>query len=236
MDASGRLSAARNALVQAEAAVGLARQSLPVHEEEFQAGGGRWEIPTCLSGVFPSGLRYGMTIGIHGSRLASMLTAGIASDQGAWVACLGMPDMSWGLASILGMNLQHTVWVPQCSSSFLPQAISVAIDGFDVVLVGQGLLEQGDRRVLSRRALSRETLLLGEGWDTRVGTRGTLVDLEGLDQGEGHISSLALRLAGMSSSEVSGESALIEITDTGWKGTKETVSGKTHRHLEVVSL
>ena len=229
MDTAERLSAARSVLMQAEMAVGLnVGRSLRTEDPEW-ADCECWDTPEPLSEIFPSGLRQGMTIGLQGSRLASLLLAGVASSQGAWVACLGIPDMSWAIASILGMNLDRTVCVPRCPHSMLPQAISAAIDGFDVVLVGRGVLELRDMRVLARRALSRRVLLLGEGWDTRLGVDGSLVNIEGTERGAGHISSLTLRLRESSGSG----SACVAITRHGWKAAETFHSA---RGLQSVSL
>ncbi|MGO1592298.1 MAG: hypothetical protein ACTHW1_03600 [Ancrocorticia sp.] len=231
MDTAGKLSAARSVLMQAETAVGLnVSRSLDRHDSEWDHLA-RWDVPAPLQEVFPAGLAQGITIGVHGSRLTSMLLAGVASSQGAWVACLGIPDMSWGMAGILGMNLEHTVCVPDCPGPMLTQAISAAIDGFDVVLVGPSILERRDTRVLARRALSRRTLLLGEGWHARSHADGTLVDIGGAGRGGGHISSLTLRL----STDSSDTSSLIEITGQGWQAA-ETIDRGLHAvsRLEVV--
>lgn len=214
MPLDGRLAIARQALMQAEVAVGLNAVSFHQEEEPAWAGLDGWDVPAGLESVFPSGLRHGMTLGVHGSRAASLLTAGIASSQGAWVACLGMPDMNWGLAGLLGLDIEHTVFVRECPPSMLSQAVSAAIDGFDVVLVGQSLLDQRDKRLLSRRALSRKILLIGEGWDERESVEAQIDHMSGIHRGSGHISSLALSLRRRGA--VNQSPALVEITGSGW--------------------
>ena len=78
MDTAERLSAARSVLMQAETAVGLnVGRSLRTEDPEW-ADCECWDTPEPLSEIFPSGLRQGMTIGLQGSRLASLLLAGVA--------------------------------------------------------------------------------------------------------------------------------------------------------------
>ncbi len=152
-----------------------------------------WAVPSSLAGVLPHGLVRGMTVGIRGSRLASLLVAGLASSQGAWVACIGIPDMSWGMALLLEMDFERVILVPEYKNRVLPQVISTAIDGFDVVLVGQQVfLDPREKRLLARRALSRKILLIGEGWESREQVHGHLVGVDGLCGGSGHVNTLNL--------------------------------------------
>ena len=172
-----------------------------------------WAVPASLTGVLPHGLRRGMTVGVRGSRIASLLLAGLASSQGAWVACIGMPDMSWGMALLLGMDFDRVILVPEYKDRVLPQAISTAIDGFDVVVVGQRVfLDSRERRLLSRRALSRKVLLIAEGWESREQVRGQLVGVEGPRGGSGHIGALDLDM-----SRPGGRPCRLAITQRGWQ-------------------
>lgn len=171
-----------------------------------------WSVPSFLTTVLPRGLLHGMTLGVRGSRLSSLLMAGLASSQGAWVACIGIPDMSWGMAALLGMNFERVILVPDHKSRVLPQVISTAIDGFDVVLVGQQvLLDPREKRLLSRRALSRKILLIAEGWEGREQVHGRLAGVEGLRNGSGHILSLNLDVF-----RPGGKPCRIAITQQGW--------------------
>lgn len=182
-----------------------------------------WPVPSLLAAVLPHGLMRGMTLGVHGSRLASLLVAGLASSQGAWVACIGIPDMSWGMALLLGMNFERVVLVPEHTSRVLPQAISTAIDGFDVVLVGQRVfLDPREKRLLTRRALSRKILLIGEGWESREQVRGRLVGVDGLHDGSGHITSLNMDMV-----RPGGKPCRIAITQQGW-GAGEAIRAVPH--------
>lgn len=209
-----RLAVARAALMQAEESVGLAAaRGIPQgHEEVWADAAGTWDIPPSLDGVFPHGLARGMTIGVSGSRLATLLVAGMVSAQGAWVACLGVPDMGWGAACILGMNIEHTVHVPGRQNPITSRVISTAIEGFDAVMVGHDVrLDARERRLLTRKALSHGTLLIAEGWHVRERVTGAFLGVDGVQRGRGHISDIRMELA------CPGNRPLqIKIHSTGW--------------------
>ncbi|MFT0848629.1 hypothetical protein VR010_12895 [Actinomycetaceae bacterium L2_0104] len=205
-----------------ENAVNAGGRPLAVQDSAFQPAAWStqmgWSVPASLTGVLPHGLRRGMTLSVRGSRLASLLLAGLASSQGAWVACIGIPDMSWGMALLLGMDFDRVILVPEYRDRVLPQAISTAIDGFDVVVVGQRVfLDSREKRLLSRRALSRKVLLIAEGWESREQVQGQLAGVEGPRGGSGHINALNLDM-----SRPGGRPCRVAVTQRGWQ-TREVV-------------
>lgn len=229
-----RLAMARQILMQAETAVGLERTrplsytSAPRGGEENPqvgaSGGGLgasevwsdqmgWPVPKGLRMAFPEGLRRGSTMGVRGSRLAGLLMVGLASSQGAWVACIGIPNMGWGMARLFGVDFDRFIFIPECADSLLAQAISTAIDGFDVVLVGrQVILGSREKRLLARRALSRQVLLIGEGWESREQIQGELIAVEGISAGNGHIRELLLDVY-----RPGGKPSRVAIDARGWR-------------------
>ncbi|MFT3942711.1 MAG: hypothetical protein QM705_02645 [Ancrocorticia sp.] len=230
---SDRLAMARQILMQAETAVGLERSFsggrgsdvMPTEEplgRAREAWGGSWgemrsdqtgwSVPEGLRAAFPYGLRRGSTVGVDGSRLLGLLILGLVSAQGAWVACVGVPDMGWGTARLLGVNFERLVFVPRCMDPLLAQAVSTAIDGFDVVLVGsQVVLGSREKRLLARRALSRKVLLIGEGWEVREQVHGQLIAAEGASAGSGHIRELLLDVF-----RPGGKPVRVSINARGW--------------------
>lgn len=239
-----RLTAARQVLMQAETAVGLGRTSplsyvsassgqeknplvgssegVPGESEEWADQMG-WPVPHGLHSLFPYGLRRGSTVGVRGSRLAGLLMVGLASSQGAWVACIGIPNMGWGMARLFGVDFERFIFIPGCTDPLLAQAISTAIDGFDVVLVGrQVILGSHEKRLLARRALSRQVLLIGEGWESREQVQGQLIAVEGVSAGNGHIRELLLDVC-----RPGGKPSRVAITSQGWR---------VHKKLQLVPV
>ncbi len=231
-----RLAMARQILMQAETAVGLERtrplsytsaprdgeENPPVDMRGNMLGELRdeawsdqmgWPVPEGLRVAFPQGLRRGSTMGVRGSRLAGLLMVGLASSQGAWVACIGIPNMGWGMARLFGVDFDRFIFIPECADSLLAQAISTAIDGFDVVLVGrQVILGSREKRLLARRALSRQVLLIGEGWENREQIQGELIAVEGMSAGNGHIRELLLDVY-----RPGGKPSRVAIDARGWR-------------------
>ena len=215
LSAAERLEAARRALVLAESAAGVS--SVAVLPGRASHGGaapreapsgrawsgaasdaarwreasGGWAVPECLAEILPRGLEPGMSVGFSGSVLMGLLLAGIASGSGAWSIFLGMPGMGWDAAGSLGVDASRTVCVPKVGDAARTQALTAAVDGFDVVVVGSSIrLDARERRLLSKRAAVRGSLLLGEGWDCRDRVRGEVVAVEGVNRGVGHVRAL----------------------------------------------
>lgn len=208
--AATKLDAARAVLAAAEESVGLVAAHPRGKEWEVAVGG--WHVPEELGALFPRGVAPGQTFATFGSRLAAVLLASILSSQGAWMACIGIPDMGWGAAAGLGVDLSHTVTVPLVGEVNASRVLTAAIDGFQVVMVGRGVrLDHGARRVLARRALTRGTLLIGEEWAAREKLAARFIGAEGMNAGKGHLRALRVELRG------GGVALRILLTDQGWQ-------------------
>ena len=261
LSAAERLEAARRALVLAENAAGVSSVAvLPGRASHGEAvlgaaprealsgrawsgaasdaarwreASGGWAVPECLAEILPRGLEPGMSVGFSGSVLMGLLLAGIASGSGAWSVFLGMPGMGWDAAGSLGVDASRTVCVPKVGDAARTQALTAAVDGFDVVVVGSSIrLDARERRLLSKRAAVRGSLLLGEGWDCRDRVRGEVVAVEGVDRGVGHVRALLVEAT-------SGRRRVrLRIGACGWAqasdGEKNEAAGRAQGGLSLV--
>lgn len=185
------LGAATGGAAPREAPSGRAWSGAASDAARWREASGGWAVPECLAEILPRGLEPGMSVGFSGSVLMGLLLAGIASGSGAWSVFLGMPGMGWDAAESLGVDASRTVCVPKVGDAARTQALTAAVDGFDVVVVGSSIrLDARERRLLSKRAAVRGSLLLGEGWDCRDRVRGEVVAVEGVDRGVGHVRAL----------------------------------------------
>lgn len=185
------LGAATGGAAPREAPSGRAWSGAASDAAHWREASGGWAVPECLAEILPRGLEPGMSVGFSGSVLMGLLLAGIASGSGAWSVFLGMPGMGWDAAGSLGVDASRTVCVPKVGDAARTQALTAAVDGFDVVVVGSSIrLDARERRLLSKRAAVRGSLLLGEGWDCRDRVRGEVVAVEGVDRGVGHVRAL----------------------------------------------
>lgn len=185
------LGAATGGAAPREAPSGRAWSGAASDAARWREASGGWAVPECLAEILPRGLEPGMSVGFSGSVLMGLLLAGIASGSGAWSVFLGMPGMGWDAARSLGVDASRTVCVPKAGDAARTQALTAAVDGFDVVVVGSSIrLDARERRLLSKRAAVRGSLLLGEGWDCRDRVRGEVVAVEGVDRGVGHVRAL----------------------------------------------
>lgn len=185
------LGAATGGAAPREAPSGRAWSGAASDAARWREASGGWAVPECLAEILPRGLEPGMSVGFSGSVLMGFLLAGIASGSGAWSVFLGMPGMGWDAAESLGVDASRTVCVPKVGDAARTQALTAAVDGFDVVVVGSSIrLDARERRLLSKRAAVRGSLLLGEGWDCRDRVRGEVVAVEGVDRGVGHVRAL----------------------------------------------
>lgn len=185
------LGAATGGAAPREAPSGRAWSGAASDAARWREASGGWAVPECLAEILPRGLEPGMSVGFSGSVLIGLLLAGIASGSGAWSVFLGMPGMGWDAAGSLGVDASRTVCVPKVGDAARTQALTAAVDGFDVVVVGSSIrLDARERRLLSKRAAVRGSLLLGEGWDCRDRVRGEVVAVEGVDRGVGHVRAL----------------------------------------------
>ena len=190
------LGAATGGAAPREAPSGRAWSGAASDAARWREASGGWAVPECLAEILPRGLEPGMSVGFSGSVLMGLLLAGIASGSGAWSVFLGMPGMGWDAAESLGVDASRTVCVPKVGDAARTQALTAAVDGFDVAVIGSSIrLDARERRLLSKRAAVRGCLLLGEGWDCRDRVSGEVVAVEGVDRGVGHVRALLVEAA-----------------------------------------
>lgn len=178
-----RLMQARRALAQAEQKAGL-RHADGVHTSAY-------DVPDFLRSVLPNGLLRGTPIAMSGSVAGVALLTGIAAAQQAWVAFLGVPDVGWSMLEKSGIERERFAYVRGLSLHG-PQVVNAAIDGFDVVVVGSGVLDRREQRVIERRVRTRECLFisLGPWWAPGVHVSCDFRGVRGISGGIGHIRTL----------------------------------------------
>ena len=190
------LGEATGGAVPCGAFAGGARAGAASNAARWREASGGWAVPECLAEILPRGLERGMSVGFSGSILIGLLLAGIASGSGAWSVFLGMAGVGWEAAESLGVEASRTVCVPRVGGAARTQALTAAVDGFDVAVIGSSIrLDARERRLLSKRAAVRGCLLLGEGWDCRDRVSGEVVAVEGVDRGVGHVRALLVEAA-----------------------------------------
>lgn len=169
-----RLHAAQHALVRAEAATGV-RTSAPTGARTgtrprpaasllgpAAAGDERFlPVPDALVPLVPSGgLRRGSVTQVAGSVTLLLDVAAAACRDGAWCAVVGMPDLGLAAAGETGLPLERMAFVPRPGPD-TSAVLSAAVDGFDVVVVGDAPhLVDRDRRQISSRVRHRAAVLL----------------------------------------------------------------------------
>ncbi|VEI12361.1 hypothetical protein [Trueperella bialowiezensis] len=160
-----KLAIARTVLAQAEQRAGLhvLRSETPQAQLNGEVAASDYHVPQYLQAALPHGIPRRGVVSIRGSNFFALVLAGIASKQNAWVVFLGAPDVGWACAEHLGLQVHRIAHVPNVASQGA-QVVSAAIDGFDVVVIGNVVLDARERRVLHRRALSKGTLLIAMNW------------------------------------------------------------------------
>ena len=158
--------------------------------------------------VSGAGLRRGSTVGVGAvpgvtgaTSLALALAAG-ASQNGSWVAAVGLGSLGLVAAAELGVALERLVLVAdpgrdrgEGERTGWPSVVAALVDGFDVVLVGAeagARLRAADARRLVARVRERGTVLVGVGAEL-PGERSPLrltvaaASWSGLGEGWGHL-------------------------------------------------
>jgi hypothetical protein len=183
-----RLQVAKHALARAEAATGMRAvmsQFRPLSESTSASRhqlveptppavavsratvGDRFlPVPDALAPLIPfGGLRRGSVTRVEGSASLLLGIAAAACREGAWCAVLGLPDLGLAAAAEIGLPLDRMALVPESGASTLA-VLAAAVDGFDVIVVGNlPHLVDRDRRTLSSRLRHREAVLLStEPW------------------------------------------------------------------------
>ena len=113
-------------------------------------------------------LQRGSVVGCEGSAAASLALALAAgpSQEGAWVAVAGFPDVGVAAATELGVVPARLVMVAEPVDGFSDatwaDVLAAMIDGFDVLLLGPGTLRirTGTARRLVARAQARGVVII----------------------------------------------------------------------------
>ena len=150
-----------------------------------------------LTTLLPHGLVRGAAVAVDGdggvTSLALALAAG-ASQEGSWVAAVGVPWLGLGAAAECGIVLDRLAVVSAPERSEWATVVAALVDAIDVVLVcPPQRVAMGDARRLAARARERGAVLLvvGATSSLTVDVRCTVSDAQwsGVEHGAGHLKS-----------------------------------------------
>ena len=150
-----------------------------------------------LATLLPQGLVRGTTVVVDGesgvTSLALALAAG-ASQEGSWVAAVGVPWLGLGAAAECGVALDRLAVVASPERSEWATVVAALIDAIDVVLVSPPpRVAMGDARRLAARARERGAVLLvvRAASSLTVDVRCTVSESQwsGVEHGAGHLQS-----------------------------------------------
>ncbi|MFC5370180.1 hypothetical protein [Arcanobacterium bovis] len=190
-----RLNVARRVLAQAQLRTGMrVVESWPVSENNelfAQTARKAFTVPDSLRNVFPYGIPKAEVINVRGSGAAAALIAGIASQQGAWVALLGASDVGWDFLLKSGVETERFVYVPAVES-LTSHVLFAAIDGFDVVLLEGMRFRAREEMLITKRARLKNTLVVSDSWNGDLFRFHCAVQgIGGISRGRGHIREVA---------------------------------------------
>ena len=143
-----------------------------------------------LAPLLPEGaLRRGASLVVTGSTSLVLALVARASQEGSWVAMVGLPAVGLLAAQQAGVVLDRLALVPRPGPD-APTVLAALLDGVDVVVIGDdAALGDADRRRLTARARERGTVLLST--TTWPGAHVVLtaepVEWTGLGAGHGHL-------------------------------------------------
>lgn len=198
-----KLEIARAALRSAEEKYGLKSQIVRVGSQLRLARPGEvqvedtWDVPASITSLFPTGFPRRGSVEVSG-RTFLLLLASLLSAQGAWLAIVGMEDISWEFAKLLGMDVARTVRVDtHGNTGGLFSSVASAIDGFDVVLLSEGVrVDRREWERLRQRSLAKNALLIRESPENGAYITSRLSHIEGMHEGSGRLRSFTLELFG----------------------------------------
>lgn len=112
--------------------------------------------------VLPQGLvRGGVTV-VHGSTFTALSTLVKASEDGAWIAVVGAPELNYAAVHDVGISLERVVAIPDADGREA-QVIAALLDGVDIVFVGGRCgLTDGEKRTLLARARERGAVIVSQ--------------------------------------------------------------------------
>ncbi len=144
-------------------------------------------------------LSQGALVGVSGSTALLLAMVGACATGGKWVAVVGMPTLGMVAAMEYGIDLSRLVLIPT-PGAHSAGAIAALIDGFDVVVVGEGApLAAGQRRSLLGRARNQRTTLFTPLWpEVPIRLEAETVSWGGVGKGRGYLRErcIAVRRAG----------------------------------------
>ncbi len=150
-----------------------------------------------LTTLLPQGLVRGTTVVVDGesgvTSLALALAAG-ASQEGSWVAAVGVPWLGLGAAAECGVALDRLAVIAGPERSEWATVVAALIDAIDIVLVSPPpRVAMGDARRLAARARERGAVLLvvRAASSLTVDVRCTVTESQwsGVEHGAGHLQS-----------------------------------------------
>ncbi|MFY9262043.1 MAG: hypothetical protein GX483_07305 [Actinomycetaceae bacterium] len=216
-----RLAIARQTLVEAEQRAGLRLVRAQVSAAKNLDAGAvfhgevtddNYSVPPALTPIFPHGIPRALPLIMHGSVVAAILLAGIAVQQGAWVAIIGVRNIGWSVLQASGISAERCVYIPEASRQ-AAQVIAAAIEGFDVVIVGEVELDRRAQRVIERRVRNRNTVFIfnGRWFGPGEHLECALHSVSGISQGGGHIRQINYAL------HTRAGEAIVQLGQDGWK-------------------
>ncbi|WP_298460097.1 hypothetical protein [uncultured Cellulomonas sp.] len=143
-----------------------------------------------LAPLLPGGaLRRGASLVVTGSTSLVLALVARASQEGSWVAVVGLPAVGLLAAQQAGVVLDRLALVPRPGPD-APTVLAALLDGVDLVVVGDdAVLTDAERRRLTARARERGTVLLSTAtWPgAHVVLTAEPVEWTGLGAGHGHL-------------------------------------------------
>lgn len=116
-----------------------------------------------VAAVLPHGLRRGEVVAVAGSTSLMLALAARSSQEGAWTAMVGMPQVGVIAAARRGIELSRLALIPDPGAQ-AAATVGVCLEGMDIVMLGSDLaLSHADRRRLMARARERGTVLMATG-------------------------------------------------------------------------
>lgn len=108
-------------------------------------------VTNVLAGLFPDGIPRGCTINVDSTTIMLSLLAG-PTQNGAWAAVAGFPDVGIVAAQELGVDLPRCAFIPYFTTNSAAKVFAALIDSVDMVVVhkAQEVLTSDVRRLLAR--------------------------------------------------------------------------------------
>ena len=150
-----------------------------------------------LTTLLPQGLVRGTTVAVEGTSGVTSLVLALAaeaSQEGSWVAAVGVSWLGLGAAAECGVVLERFAVVSAPERSEWATVVAALVDAIDIVLVNPPpRVAMGDARRLAARARERGAVLIAVGATSAltVDVRCTITESQwsGVEHGAGHLQS-----------------------------------------------